>query len=504
MQQSLPYHRTLPVENSDSIIEAIDVHKDYDTGKLKVQALRGVSLRIRRGEVVAVIGPSGCGKTTLLNCLSGLDSVTSGVIKIAGQDIRSLSDRELTAFRACEVGFVFQTYNLLPVLNGLENVELPLLVSGVRPKEARERALASIERVGLRAWGRHRPAEMSGGQRQRFAIARALATNPSIVWADEPTGALDSQTSQEIIDLMLSLNREHGLTFVWVTHALEVAMQAQRLITMHDGLIEKDRPVDPLPPPSRGSLSRASAEQTEPVAAKKDMNVMDTTLFGLTPTMLAFGLAILTGGALLVVAGLGASNPLLVRMGLRNMVRRPSQTLILLAGLVLSTVLITASFGLQDSFAASQTRYRLAQAGNMDEAVSGPFSQSEVSSGLTRLRQMPEVQTATAIILQRLAAQVTDVGSELTTPGIDLFAVPPAFDQVYGPLTTSSGQPVHFADLRAGEVFLSPSLAQIADLHLGQTIQVQMGSLVISARVRAILAHDIMPLAAELGTDGSF
>ncbi len=257
-------------------------------------------------------------------------------------------------------------------------------------------------------------------------------------------------------------------------------------------------------PPSRGSLSRASAEQTEPVAAKKDMNVMDTTLFGLTPTMLAFGLAILTGGALLVVAGLGASNPLLVRMGLRNMVRRPSQTLILLAGLVLSTVLITASFGLQDSFAASQTRYRLAQAGNMDEAVSGPFSQSEVSSGLTRLRQMPEVQTATAIILQRLAAQVTDVGSELTTPGIDLFAVPPAFDQVYGPLTTSSGQPVHFADLRAGEVFLSPSLAQIADLHLGQTIQVQMGSLVISARVRAILAHDIMPLAAELGTDGSF
>ncbi len=240
MQQSLPYHRAMPVESIGSIIEAIDVHKDYDTGKLKVQALRGVSLRIRRGEVVAIMGPSGCGKTTLLNCLSGLDSVTSGVIKIAGQDIRGLSDRELTAFRACEMGFVFQTYNLLPVLNGQENVELPLLVSGVRPREARERATASIEQVGLLDWARHRPAEMSGGQRQRFAIARALATAPSIVWADEPTGALDSKTSQEIIDLMLSLNQEHGLTFVWVTHAPEVARQAARLIEMRDGLIERD------------------------------------------------------------------------------------------------------------------------------------------------------------------------------------------------------------------------------------------------------------------------
>jgi len=240
MQKSLPLPLSQPAKSSDAIIEAIDVHKDYDTGQLKVKALKGVSLRIRRGEVVAIMGPSGCGKTTLLNCLSSLDSVTSGIIKIAGQDIRGLSDRELTAFRAREMGFVFQTYNLLPVLNGLENVELPLLVSGVRSREARERALASIEQVGLLNWARHRPAEMSGGQRQRFAIARALATAPSIVWADEPTGALDSKTSQEIIDLMLQLNREHGLTFVWVTHALEVAQQASRLITLHDGLIERD------------------------------------------------------------------------------------------------------------------------------------------------------------------------------------------------------------------------------------------------------------------------
>ena len=161
MQHALPDNRIQ--KNSDTIIEAIDVHKDYETGTLSVQALKGVNLHIQRGEVVAIMGPSGCGKTTLLNCLSGLDSITSGTIKIAGQNIRSLSDRELTAFRACEMGFVFQTYNLLPVLNGLENVELPLLVSGVSPKEARARAKASIERVGLLAWMKHRPAEMSGG-----------------------------------------------------------------------------------------------------------------------------------------------------------------------------------------------------------------------------------------------------------------------------------------------------------------------------------------------------
>lgn len=243
MQHSFLTDQMERKENERIIIEAIALQKVYDTGELKVQALKGVNLRIGRGEVVAIMGPSGCGKTTLLNCLSGLDSVTAGTVKIAGQDIRALSDRELTSFRAREMGFVFQTYNLLPVLTGLENVELPLLVTGVRPKEARARALASIELVGLANWAKHRPAEMSGGQRQRFAIARALATQPSIVWADEPTGALDSRTSQEIIDLMLTLNHQYTLTFVWVTHAIEVARQAQRLITMRDGLIEGDQPI---------------------------------------------------------------------------------------------------------------------------------------------------------------------------------------------------------------------------------------------------------------------
>ena len=229
------------------LIEASAVSKEYHLGDTTVQALSGITLRIESGEVVAIMGPSGCGKTTLLNCLSGLDNISSGTISIAGQDLRNLSDRALTAFRAREMGFIFQAYNLLPVLNGVENVELPMLVSGVSAREARKRAWTSLERVGMRDRAHHRPAELSGGQRQRIAIARALATHPTLVWADEPTGALDSQTSQEILDLMLQLNREEGLTFVWVTHAPDIAHQARRLITMRDGLIEADQPVNTLP-----------------------------------------------------------------------------------------------------------------------------------------------------------------------------------------------------------------------------------------------------------------
>jgi putative ABC transport system ATP-binding protein len=244
------------------IVTARGVIKEYDTGKLKVQALKGIDLTIRRGEIVAIMGPSGCGKTTLLNCLSGLDAVTSGSVVIAGHDVTSLSDQALTAFRARQMGFVFQTYNLLPVLTALENVELPLLVAGVRAREARDRALLGLEQVGLLDWARHRPAELSGGQRQRVAIARALATQPALVWADEPTGALDSTTSQEIIDLMLHLNREQRLTFVWVTHAQEVASQAQRLITMRDGRIVADSSLE-LSDPSSGQ-SLASQHKASP------------------------------------------------------------------------------------------------------------------------------------------------------------------------------------------------------------------------------------------------
>ncbi len=223
--------------NDDAIIRAEGVVKSYrtDTGKLTV--LRNVSVSVRPGEMVGVMGPSGCGKTTFLNSLSGLDSVDEGRIWLEGVDLAQMSDRQRTAHRAQRMGFVFQVYNLLPVLSAVENVELPLLVSGVRPGEARKRALHALETVGLTDWAKHRPAQLSGGQRQRVTIARALVNNPAIVWADEPTGALDSRTANEIMDLMCDLNRRQGLTFVIVTHDPGVGRRCHRVIRMRDGVI---------------------------------------------------------------------------------------------------------------------------------------------------------------------------------------------------------------------------------------------------------------------------
>jgi ABC-type lipoprotein export system ATPase subunit len=223
------------------VIEARDVWKIYNTGSVRVEALRGVSLAVRKGEMVAVMGPSGCGKTTLLNCLSGLDEFDSGIVEIGGADITTMSDNLKTEFRAKQMGFVFQTYNLLPVLSAVENVELPLIVSGTRPKVAREMAMEALGRVHLAEFARSRPAQLSGGQRQRVTIARALVNRPAIMWADEPTGALDSRTADEIMDLIAGLNASEHQTCILVTHDPKVAARCHRTIQMADGLITSDR-----------------------------------------------------------------------------------------------------------------------------------------------------------------------------------------------------------------------------------------------------------------------
>lgn len=233
-------------ESVDLIIDAKDVVKTYDTGEVQVHALQGINLQVPRGEMVAVMGPSGCGKTTLLNCLSGLDTFDSGQVNINGEDIVRMADNEKTEFRAQGMGFVFQTYNLLPVLSAVENIELPLIVSGTKPRDARELAMAALERVDLRTYAGHRPAQLSGGQRQRVTVARAVVNSPSIVWADEPTGALDSTTAGDIMDLLVELNGNASQTQVIVTHAPEVAARCHRTIYMGDGLIEREEAIRPL------------------------------------------------------------------------------------------------------------------------------------------------------------------------------------------------------------------------------------------------------------------
>ncbi|ANQ53172.1 macrolide ABC transporter ATP-binding protein [Thermosipho affectus] len=219
------------------IVKAKKLTKLYGKNE-KIEALKGVDLEIEEGEIVAVLGPSGCGKTTLLNCLSGLDEPTSGSIKVLGKDLVKMKEDEKTIFRSKYMGFIFQFFNLIPVLNAVENVELPLLISkkfGIR--EIRKKALEWLERLHISHRAYAYPNEMSGGEQQRIAIARALINNPKIVWADEPTGALDTKNSEEIMEIILDMNRQLGTTFVIVTHDPNVAKKAHRIIRMDSGKI---------------------------------------------------------------------------------------------------------------------------------------------------------------------------------------------------------------------------------------------------------------------------
>ena len=227
------------MDNAD-IVQVENVWKVYDTGAVKVEALRGLNMTVKRGEMIAVMGPSGCGKTTLLNCVSGLDDLSKGRVLVEGQDLAKMSDDRKSEFRARRMGFIFQAYNLLPVLSAQENVELPLLLAGVPEREAKVKAVESLKMVGLEEWKSHKPSELSGGQQQRVTIARALVNKPAIVWADEPTGNLDSENSQEIVKLLRNLNKEYGLTLVLVSHDSSIAQQTDRIVHMRNGQIERE------------------------------------------------------------------------------------------------------------------------------------------------------------------------------------------------------------------------------------------------------------------------
>ncbi|KOG09101.1 hypothetical protein ADK34_37540 [Streptomyces viridochromogenes] len=227
--------------NTDrALLVASGVRKIYRTGSVEVTALLDLDLLVRHGEMVGVMGPSGSGKTTLLNCLSGLDDIDGGRVEVDGHDLFAMSDAARTEHRAHTMGFVFQAFNLIPVFSAVENVELPLLLVGTRPHEARRRALDMLDRVDLGHRVEHRPSELSGGEQQRVTIARALAGRPAIVWADEPTGNLDSAMADQVMDLLCELNRDEGQTIVLVTHDSAIGARVPRLIRMHDGQLVDD------------------------------------------------------------------------------------------------------------------------------------------------------------------------------------------------------------------------------------------------------------------------
>ncbi len=224
-----------------AIIRLRDLAREYRMGSERILALRGVTLEIHRNEYVAVMGPSGSGKSTMMNVLGCLDTPSAGEYWLNGEEVSRLGDDELARVRNREIGFVFQTFNLLPRATALHNVELPLVYAGVRARERRERAVAALERVGLGDRMDHRPNELSGGQRQRVAIARALVNRPSILLADEPTGNLDSVTSDEIMGVFASLHAA-GQTVIMVTHEPDIAARAERRIVLRDGRVESDEP----------------------------------------------------------------------------------------------------------------------------------------------------------------------------------------------------------------------------------------------------------------------
>ncbi|NCG42262.1 MAG: ATP-binding cassette domain-containing protein [Euryarchaeota archaeon] len=222
------------------MMEARALWKVYQTGDNMVQAVRGVNIKLSQGEMVAIMGPSGCGKTTLLNVLSGIDEPSSGQVLVDGKQLFGISDDERTEMRAHNFGFIFQNFNLLPVLSAVENVELPLLLIGTASSEAREGALKALTSVGLEDRANHRPSELSGGQQQRVAIARAIVHSPSVILCDEPTGNLDSGTSGEVMQLLKKINIENNSLLLLVTHDIKIAQQCDRILQMDDGIIIND------------------------------------------------------------------------------------------------------------------------------------------------------------------------------------------------------------------------------------------------------------------------
>ncbi|MFW6288734.1 MAG: ABC transporter ATP-binding protein [Spirochaetota bacterium] len=225
---------------SPELLALNEVRKDYTLGETTVHAIRGVSLTVGPGEFVSIVGPSGCGKTTLLNMIGCIDRPTQGTVLFDGEDVGALSDARAAEIRLSHIGFIFQSFNLVPVLNLRENIELPMMLAGVKPSRRREVSDHLVAAVGLSQFATHKPSELSGGQRQRVAVARALVNSPRLVIADEPTANLDSKTGNEVLEVMRRLNEEESVTFIFSTHDQKIIRYASRIVRLADGVVESE------------------------------------------------------------------------------------------------------------------------------------------------------------------------------------------------------------------------------------------------------------------------
>ncbi len=419
------------------------VRKVYRTGAEEVVALHDVDLVVHDGEFVSVMGPSGSGKTTLLNCCSGLDDIDNGRVLLDGIDLHALSDAKRTANRASSMGFVFQAYNLIPVFSAVENVELPLLLAGAEAKDARRRATETLDRVGLTSRLKHRPAELSGGEQQRVTVARALAGRPRVVWADEPTGALDSETAGNVLDLLRELNAE-GLTLIVVTHDEGVGRLANRLIRMRDGRIVSDELV--------GGVERAM---------------------------------ILVAVVSLPFLFVLARKPVLRRLALRNAVRRPRETLLVVLGSLLGTAIMTGSFVVGDTFDASIRRVAHEQLGPIDEIVSanGIAAGAPIRAALADLRDS-NVDGVLPLTLTR-AAIATTGAHRFAAPKSQLLETDFAAARQFGADPQATG--ISGAAPAPGEAVIGRDLARVLHARVGTAIEAFAYGRTVQLRVVRIL-----------------
>ena len=493
-----------------AIVEARGLRKWYRTGAAPVEALRGVDVAIQAGEIVAIMGPSGCGKTTLLQCLSGLDDFDEGEVWIDGTAIREMRDAQKADLRARRTGFVFQAYNLLPVLDAVENVELPLLLAGRRGRDARTRALSALKAVGLEHRARHRPNELSGGQQQRVAIARALVNDPAVVWADEPTGNLDSESAVEILDLVERLNRRERSDLR--TGDPRSACRRARPANAEDAR-RTDR--------GRGAADQLASASSQPdgrpgrrIPGYRSTPLRDvamSSILGVPTTTIAAVVAAIFVGGVAILAVIGIRDRLLLRLAIRNVPRRRAQSALIALGLALSTVIITTALNTGDTMSHTMRSLVAGTVGRADEIVVRPrrdarrigfdnvqsvangtfltgslqpFDQSEANRLQDALADDERVAGVAPAVVEQVTAVNTSTG-ELQAQ-VRLYALPREYPPVFGNVGRSrAAQPIDFSALGEAAVLLNPEATNALRAEVGQRLLIQIGDRSLDVEVAA-------------------